>query len=539
MNYLTYFGNHLRNFQLPESAEVLCAPPRPAGIPRREIPARFAAALEKPLGLPPLRELVNSKSKVLIAFDDNCQPFPKTGSPDFRRLMLETLLPMLDRCGVRRENLRLVCAVALHRKMKEHELREMVGPRIMREFFPRQLENSDAEDPENTADLEPTEKGEPVQVWKPVLDSDLVIYLDTIQIPLNGGHKSVAVGLGTYKSISNHHLPDMTATEPHVMQPLGSNMHSCIERISRVILKRTRVMVVEAALNNQTYPWHLRWLGKGVGECNFAERLLRGLAPPAMRLLPEALRRKIMRSIRSAYLPVEINAGAIDPVHERTLAVMKQALELPVERPYDTVVFGLPDLSPYAIGARLNPVLVVSDVLGYVANFFYNRPLIRKNGVLIILNPVYEVFHPEYHLPYRRFYEEVLAATKDPYEMKNRYQEKYARDEEFRAAYRFRYSHHGYHPFTVWYWATYHLKNLAKVILVGPPDNRAAGRLGVGWAPNLERALAEARQLTGGDRIAALTIPPFFYAQVKGELTLRSEKDFELGRRSRMPPDHG
>src|SRR5690606_40481239 len=94
----------------------------------------------------------------------------------------------------------LVCAVALHRKMQEAELRYMVGDRIMAEFYPDQLYNFDAEDRDNLIELEETEEGEVVETLKAVVECDLVIYVDTVQIPLNGGHKSVAVGFGTYRT---------------------------------------------------------------------------------------------------------------------------------------------------------------------------------------------------------------------------------------------------------------------------------------------------------------------------------------------------
>jgi hypothetical protein len=137
--------------------------------------------------------------------------------------------------------------------------------------------------------------------------------------------------------------------------------------------------------------------------------------------------------------------------------------------------------------------------------------LVKKGGVVIILNPVFEIFHEEYHVAYKKFYEDVLAATADPFEMKERFQEQYARDPYFIECYRNRYAHHGFHPFTVWYWATYALKYLSKVILVGPKDDRAARRLGVHWAPDLAQALDQAREAAGGDRVGALTMPPFFY----------------------------
>ena len=101
-------------------------------------------------------------------------------------------------------------------------------------------------------------------------------------------------------------------------------------------------------------------------------------------------------------------------------------------------------MSPYAVDARINPVLVVSDILGYVFNWFYNKPIIKKNGVVIIMNPTYEIFHEEYHVAYKMFYDEVLADTTEPFEMQQKFQEKYAKDEYLIDCYRNRFAHHGF-----------------------------------------------------------------------------------------------
>jgi hypothetical protein len=514
MKYFTYFGNHLINAKLPAHSEIYHAQPPMRGIRRSEIPNQVRRAFENPLGMPPLKELVNSKSKILIVFDDNCQPFPLTKKPDFRQMMLETLLPMLYSYGVEKQNIQMICAIALHRKMKPHELAYMVGDKVMREFYPQRLRNFDAEDYDRIVALGKTERGELVEIDRAVVESDLVIYLDMIQILLNGGHKSVAVGLGTYKSIAAHHSPHMTADSPHVMQPEHSNMHDCIERMSRVVLANSKIMVLEAAMNDAIYPPILRYLGKPSNRCNVFERLLKAFTPPTMSLLPEPARYNIFKSIRTDYEPIEINAGAIDDVHPRTLKALDAQLKVKASRQFSTLVFGLPDLSPYAVDARINPVLVVSDVLGYVFNWFYNKPLIKKGGVVIILNPVFEIFHPEYHVSYQRFYEEVLAETTDPFEMQRDFQEKFASDLYLIDCYRNKFAHHGFHPFTVWYWATYPLKYLSKVILVGPKDDRVAKRLGVDWAKNLDHALGIAREITGENDAVALTMPPFLYVDV-------------------------
>ena len=516
MKYFTYFGNHLINAKLPDNSEVYHAKPPLPGIKRAALSERTQRAFENPLEMSPLRELVNGNSKVLILFDDNCQPFPLTKKPDMRQIMIETLLKMLYSYGVEKKNIQLMCAVALHRKMKENELAYMLGKDIMDEFYPHQLRNFDAEDAEQIVQVGHTEKDEIVETDKAVLESDLVIYVDMIQIPLNGGHKSVAVGLGTYNSIAPHHSPHMTSESPHVMQPEGSHMHACIERMSRLIQKETPILVLEAAMNGAIYPFHLRYVGKPNRDCNIAEKVLKTFTPATLSLLPESLRYKILKSVQTDYEPIQINTGDIDAVHAKTLVSMKDQLAIDIPRQFSTLVFGLPDMSPYAVDARINPVLVVSDVLGYVFNWFYNKPIIKKNGVVIIMNPTYEIFHEEYHVAYKMFYDEVLAETTEPFEMQQKFQEKYAKDEYLIDCYRNRFAHHGFHPFTVWYWATYPLKHLAKVILVGPKEPRVAQRLGVDWTRNLDDALAMAREISGEDDVVALTMPPFFYANVGG-----------------------
>ena len=514
MNYLAYSGNDIVRVALPDNSEIHYAPPALEGIPLAQYGEHVRRAVEQPLESPPLRELVDANSRVLIAFDDNCQPFPPSAKPDFRQCALEALLPLLDQYGVARENIHLICAVALHRKMKPAELEHMVGPAVMREFYPERLTNFDAEDRDNLVTLGETPHGEPVEISRQAAEADLIIYLDSVQIPLNGGHKAVGVGLASYRTIASHHSPHATKDVPHVMQPEGSRMHESINRIGKIVDEHCKVFMLCFAMNGATYPAHLAYLGKPPEACNLAEKVLRACTPTSMSLLPAGMRRRVLRGVPGAYRPTEINAGTVEAVHRRTIAAVEKQVRTPVPRQYDTLVYGLPDLSPYAVGASVNPVLVVSDVLGYVFNWFYNKPLVRKGGSVIILNPVEEVFHPEYHVAYKRFYEEALAETTDPFELHERFQKPFAEDPALIDAYRNRWAHHGFHPFSVWYWATYPLRYLGQVILVGPKNDRSARRLGVRWAPSLDAALEMARQ-GGRDDVTAVTVPPLFYVDVQ------------------------
>lgn len=514
MDYLAYSGNNIVRAKLPESSDIYYAPPAIEGLPPNTYSEHIRRAIEQPLESPPLCELVNAKSKILIAFDDNCQPFPLTARPDFRQSTLEVLLPLLNEYGVSSSNIHLICAVALHRKMKPHELEYMLGPAVMQEFYPDRLTNFDAEDRDNLIQLGETTYGEPVELSRQAVEADLIIYIDSVQIPLNGGHKAVGVGLTSYKTIACHHTPHATVDVPHVMQPRGSRMHESINRIGALVDEHCKIFMLCFAMNGATYPSHLSHLGKPPEACNLVERFMRAATPLSMKVLPESLRRTVLRGVPGAYRPIEINAGSVPAVHKRTIAAVERQIRVPVPRQYDTLVYGLPDLSPYAIDASVNPVLVLSDVLGYVFNWFYKKPLVRQGGSVIILNPVDEIFHPEYHVAYKRFYEEALSETTDPFQLQELFQTKFAEDPQLIDAYRNRWAHHGFHPFTVWYWATYPLKYLGQIILVGPKNDSSAKRLGVKWAASLDAALSMSRQ-GGKDDVTAVTIPPLFYVDVK------------------------
>jgi hypothetical protein len=101
MKYLTYSGNALLGADLPDHATVLYPPPAIEGIPKRGIPRALREALEQPVGMEPLAELVGPSSRVLIAFDDNCQPFPLMARPDIRQIMITRLLELLEDHGVK------------------------------------------------------------------------------------------------------------------------------------------------------------------------------------------------------------------------------------------------------------------------------------------------------------------------------------------------------------------------------------------------------------------------------------------------------
>jgi nickel-dependent lactate racemase len=182
--------------------------PTPVG----DLTAAVGAALAHPLGLPRLGELAKPSARVTIAFDDATVP----SYGPIRTIAIEAVLAELAAAGVARGRVSLVCANALHRKLRPAELARIIGARLVAEFGER-LSCHDAEDPDGLVDLGRTpEHGYPVVVNRCVTESDLLVYVNAGHMRgFNGGWKSVCVGLSTYDSIRVTHTPDGMSMSVH------------------------------------------------------------------------------------------------------------------------------------------------------------------------------------------------------------------------------------------------------------------------------------------------------------------------------------
>ncbi|TMM17666.1 MAG: DUF2088 domain-containing protein [Actinobacteria bacterium] len=510
---LIWHGEGFRLERLPVGSRVVYPPE--ALSPLEDPDAAIRHALLHPLGdSEPLPALLRPGMRLTIAFDDISLPLPPMRSPDVRQRVIEAVLDMAATAGV--DDVVLVAALALHRRMTEDELRHIVGDRVYDAFAPHGLlTQHDAEDPDGMLHLGLTDAGEDVEINRRAATSDLVVYVNIDLVPMDGGHKSVATGLASYRSLRHHHNVRTMQHSRSFMDQHRSELHSSNWRMGRhIAASGVKVFQIETTLNNDTFPDQFRFLQRREWEWSVRDRAGFLAVSKSLERTPERLARSIFQSIRAPHAVTSVQAGEVEAVHTRAAEHLHTQQSVEVAGQTDVLTMGLPYLCPYNVNSVMNPVLVMCLGLGYLFNMYRGKPLVRPGGALIMSHPTPWAFDPVHHPSYIDFFEQVLPETTDPLEIEAKYEEAFATDPWYVHLYRTGHAYHGVHPFYMWYWGAHALQHLGAVIVVGG-DRRAVRRLGFKPASGLGDALEMAEDVVGADpSITHLHAPPLLMANV-------------------------
>lgn len=169
--------------------------------PLRDVPAALAAALDNPIGAPPLAEMTQGKSSAAIAVCDITRPAPNS-------LTLPPLLERLHQAGIAADRITIHIATGLHRAATRGEKEKILGPSIATNY---NVLNHNARDAASHAALGTTRRGTPVYIDKTYLSADLHITLGFIEQHLmagfSGGRKLIVPGLAAQETIKVLHSP--------------------------------------------------------------------------------------------------------------------------------------------------------------------------------------------------------------------------------------------------------------------------------------------------------------------------------------------
>ena len=510
---LFHSGEGFRLERLPAGARVVY-PGEPL-TPLADPDSAIRHALTHPTGnSPPLAALLRPGMRLTIAFDDVSLPLPQMRRPDVRQRVIEAVLDEAATAGV--DDVVLVAALALHRRMTESELRHALGDRVYDSFAPSgRLTQHDAEDPDNLVLIGQTESGEEVEINKRAATSDLLVYVNINLVSMDGGHKSVATGLSSYRSLRHHHNVSTMQRSTSFMDQHRSELHHSNWRMGRLLAESgVKIFQVETTLNNDTFPAPFGFLQKREWEWSARDRASYIAASASLARTPPRIARQIFHGVRSPYGITSVQAGEVEAVHKVTTENVYRQHLVVVEGQSDILTMGLPYICPYNVNSVMNPILVMCLGLGYFFNLYRNKPLVRAGGVVIMSHPTREEFHPVHHPSYIDFYEQVLSETTDPAEIEAKFEESFATDPWYIHLYRTSYAYHGVHPFYMWYWGAHALAHLGGVIIVGG-DPKAVRRLGFKPASTLRDALEMAEDVVGRDpSLTHIHNPPILMADV-------------------------
>ena len=470
------------------------------GLPNREAAIRYA--LNHPHDCDPLFAQLEPGMKVTIAIDDLSMPLPPMKAPDIRQTALEILIDMMHGHGV--EDIHLIIAISLHRRMTANEIKRMVGKRVFDAFYPERLYNHDAEEPDGLVSLGETRHKEPLRINRRAAESDLLIYLNYNFVPMNGGHKSVAVGLCDYESLRPHHEPQTIRDSNSYMDPSSSELTRKINRLGKLVDEHLNVFHIETTVNNRMFAGEMSFLTKNEDTFSAYERMKFEAMRFAMSKMPRAARLKLFNSLTSDYEMIACEAGRTEPVHDRIIEKSMQQYVVPIEGQCDILICPVPEISPYNVYTNLNPLLVQTMALGYHFNMYRGKPLLKKGGTLIIHHPLHDEFDHQQHPSYIEFFNRLLPETRDAFVLMEKYEREFATNPSYIEMYRRGNAYHGAHPFYMWYWGENGRQHVGRVIAAGAENAHVPARMGWERADNLTEAIAMARSYMG--RSAEITM---------------------------------
>ena len=160
-------------------------------------PRQMRAALEKPIGTAPLRQIAAGRKRVAITFDDLTRPTPASA-------VMPWVMGELQAAGVREENILLIAAYGSHRAMTLAEVQQKLGKEIADRYA--WLNHNVFE---NVKEIGQTSFKNRVRLNQDFVAADLKICVSGVkgheQAGVSGGAKAVLPGLASLDTIEYNH----------------------------------------------------------------------------------------------------------------------------------------------------------------------------------------------------------------------------------------------------------------------------------------------------------------------------------------------
>ena len=476
----------------PDDARVL-RPPAP-GRPT-DVQAATREALRFPLDGEPLEALAAGASRATIVVEPPALPLTNVlGDP--RRLAVAAVSEALQELGVRTERQTLLVAGGLARRVSRGEIAALVTPELRRRFHGR-VEVHDAADPA----LPGIPPGAPrVRIARELVETDLIVVVSAAETVLHGGPATLLAATDAETQ--------RRATAASLLETGGSEGWRLATLVERSLAARVPIFGVSLVLNHPHFAGLLRGYPY---DPEAAERIARSPLRRAFSASPEAVRSRVLRTLRGTRTVAAVLAGPPSVAHAEALL---RAIELrlaTLDEPLDALVIGIPATTPFLPREKPNPLLVAHLGLAHALGLWRDAFPVQEGGIVILVHRFRRTFPRPTQQPYHVFFRsdpiardpELLAAAEDAVAADARAVEEYRAGRTV----------HPLLPFRDWNSCQPALGRLGNVLVAGAADATAVRQLGFVPVHGVGAALEMVRG-QGHARIGFVLAPPYFPLRV-------------------------
>lgn len=196
--YTLKYGEQSVSFSLPESVQIDVL------FPNKELDAltdpanEIKESLRRPIGTDSLRELIAKEKpkNVVVLVSDLTRPCPS-------HVIVPPLIDELLNTGLREDQIKIIFGLGFHRKMTVQEMEKAVGKSV---FGRIKCLNHDISE---CVFIGKTKRGTPIEVFKPVVESDFIIATGNLELHwfagYSGGNKALLPGVCSKRTIETNH----------------------------------------------------------------------------------------------------------------------------------------------------------------------------------------------------------------------------------------------------------------------------------------------------------------------------------------------
>jgi nickel-dependent lactate racemase len=189
------YGSGVLKADFPADRTDTIEPLHAPGLPDER--AAFMAALERPIGAPPLRDWIKPGSRVCIVFTDITRATPN-----------ERIIPWLLEAlrDVPREQVTLINGLGTHRPNTSAELEKMLTPAVVQGW---RVINHEPGNPAALVEVGRLDSGRPALINKEVVEADVRILTGFMEphffAGFSGGPKAILPGVAGQESVNDNH----------------------------------------------------------------------------------------------------------------------------------------------------------------------------------------------------------------------------------------------------------------------------------------------------------------------------------------------